>query len=219
MRNKNIVFLGTSHIARQSLIEVKESIKEQKPDIIALELDEKRMHALMGVKKKRRMDFGSIRRIGIKGFLFALFAEWAEKKLGKIVGVSPGSEMKQAIRIARKESIPVALIDQDIEITLKRLSSAITFRERLNFFGDAIKSIFARKSEIEFDLSKVPDKEIIRKLTQNLRQRYPNVYNVLIHERNIAIAKNLKSLSDANSNKKILAILGAGHVHDVSEML
>lgn len=218
MNYKNLVLLGTSHIARQSLNDVKKHIKESKPDIIAIELDRKRMHALMS-KTPKKIQLKSIRQVGLKGFLFLLFGAWAEKKLGKLVGVAPGSEMKEAIRIARKEKIELALVDQDIEITLQRLSKSLTWKEKRNFLADIFKSVFSRKNEIEFDLAAVPNKKIIKQLTSKLKERYPNLYKVLIEERNNAIAKNIKNLADCNPGKKILVILGAGHIDDVLELI
>lgn len=218
MNHKNLVFLGTSHIAAQSLEEVKKHIKDEKPNIIALELDEKRLPVLMS-NKKRKISLASIKNIGLKGFIFSLFAAWAERKLGKLVGVAPGSEMKQAVKIARKEKIEIALVDQDIEITLQRLSKSITWKEKFNFLADILKALFLRKNEMEFDLATVPDKKIIKKLTDKLKEHYPNVYKVLIEERNIAIANNLKRLMDSNTNKKILVILGAGHIDDVAKLI
>ena len=218
MNHKNLVFLGTSHIAKQSLEEVREYIGVEKPSIIALELDKKRLNALMS-KVQRKIGLRDIKTIGLKGFLFSLFGAWAERKLGKLVGVAPGSEMKQAIKIAKKEKIEIALIDQDIEVTLQRLSRAITWKEKLNFLIDVIKAVFIRKKEIEFDLTKVPDKKIIKKLTNKLKERYPNIYKVLIEERNIVIANNVKKVMNSNLNKKILVILGAGHIDDVLELI
>ncbi|MBI2649766.1 TraB/GumN family protein [Candidatus Woesearchaeota archaeon] len=218
MKYKNLVFLGTSHIARQSLGEVKKLIKEEKPGIIALELDKKRLHALMS-KAPRKIDIRSIRQIGLKGFLFSLFGAWAERKLGKLVGVAPGSEMKQAVKIAQKENIKIALIDQDIEITLKRLSKSITWKEKFNFLTDLLKALFSRKKEVEFDLNTVPDKNIIRRLTGKLKERYPNFYRVIIEERNVAIANNIKNLMNSSNDKKILVILGAGHIDEVLELV
>jgi len=217
MKYKNLVFLGTSHIAKQSLGEVKRHIEEEKPSIIALELDRKRLHALMS-KAKRMLELRSIRSIGLKGFLFSLFGAWAEKKLGKLVGVAPGSEMKEAVKIAKRENIEIALIDQDIEVTLQRLSKAITWKEKLNFLIDLLKALFLRKKEIEFDLTTVPDKKMIRKLTSRLKERYPNFYKVLIEERNVVIANNIRKLM-ASNNKKILVILGAGHIDEVLELV
>ena len=218
MKHKNLVFLGTSHIAKQSLEEVESSIKTEKPNIIAIELDKKRLAALMS-KSARKIEIGNIRRIGLKGFLFSLFGAWAEKKLGKLVGVAPGSEMKQAVKIAKKENIKLALVDQDIRITLQRLSKSITWKEKWNFLADIAKALFAGKKEMEFDLTKVPDKNTIRKLTNKLKERYPNVHKVLIEERNEVIANNIKNLMGSIHDKKILVILGAGHIDDVLEII
>ncbi|MBI3027684.1 TraB/GumN family protein [Candidatus Woesearchaeota archaeon] len=214
VKYKNLVLLGTSHIAKQSLNEVKRYIEKETPDIIALELDKKRLPALMS-KRQSKITLKDIKKIGLKGFFFSLFGAWAEKKLGKLVGVSPGSEMKQAIKLARKRGIKVALVDQDIEVTLNRLSNSITWGEKKNFFIDLVKAFFSRKREIEFDLSTVPDKKIIRKMTNKLNERYPSVYKILIEGRNKVIAENLINLMEANNEKKILVILGAGHVEEV----
>ncbi|MBI2652514.1 TraB/GumN family protein [Candidatus Woesearchaeota archaeon] len=218
MRYKNLIFLGTSHIAKQSLNEVKKYIKEETPEIIALELDKKRLNALMS-KTKRKIELRSIMHIGLKGFLFSVLGAWVERKLGKLVGVAPGSEMKQAIKIAKKENIEIALVDQDIEITLKKFSSSITWKEKMNFLADIIKALLTRKKEIEFDLTTVPDKKIIKKLTSKLKERYPNVYKVLIEDRNFVIANNITRLMKSFPDKKILVILGAGHIDDVLELI
>ena len=218
MKYKNLVILGTSHIAKQSLDEVKKYIEEEKPDVIAIELDSKRLPALMS-KTPRKIQLRVIRQIGVKGFVFSLIGAWAEKKLGNLVGVAPGSEMKQAVQIAKKNNIKIALVDQDIEITLKRLSKTLTWKEKWNFAADILKSIFTKGEKIDFDLRKVPEKKIIKKLTSKLKERYPNVHKVLIEERNSVIAGNLRTLMNSNPDKKILAILGAGHVDDVLELV
>ncbi|HLC60437.1 MAG TPA: TraB/GumN family protein [Candidatus Nanoarchaeia archaeon] len=218
MKYGNLVFLGTSHIAKQSLDEVKKYIEEEKPDIVAIELDAKRLPALMS-KAPRKIRLRAIRQIGIKGFVFSLIGAWAEKKLGKLVGVAPGSEMKQAVQIAKKNNIQIALVDQDIEITLRRLSKTLTWKEKWNFAADILKSIFTKGERIDFDLRTVPEKKIIRRLTSRLKERYPNVHKVLIEERNSVIAGNLRNLVNSNPDKKILAILGAGHVDDVLELV
>jgi len=218
MDYKNLAFLGTSHIAKQSLNEVRKSMEEKKPDIVALELDPKRLHALMS-KSPRKISLGSIRHVGLKGFLFSVLGAWAEKKLGKLAGVAPGSEMKEAIKIAKNDGIKLELIDQDIEITLQRISKSITWKEKRNFLADIIKAMFSGKKEIEFDLATVPDRKIIKKLTSKLKERYPNVYKVLIEERNKVIADNIMRLMNSEPDKKILVILGAGHVDDVLELI
>ncbi|MEK6868864.1 MAG: TraB/GumN family protein, partial [Nanoarchaeota archaeon] len=184
-----------------------------KPDIVALELDKRRLYSLF--RKPGKIRIYDIKRIGIKGFIFSLIGAWAEKKLGNMVGVAPGSEMKKAIRLARKNGIKIALIDQDIEITLKRFSKSLTWKEKWNFLADIIKSVFTRKGVIEFDLTKVPSKKVIKKLIEQVKKRYPNVYKVLIEERNEVMANNLHKIMSDYPDKRILAIIGAGHEDDI----
>ncbi len=214
MQYQNLTIIGTSHIAKQSLEEVEEAIEQGKPDIVAIELDRKRLYGLMS-KEKGKISIYDIRRVGLKGFIFSLIGAWAEKKLGQLVGVAPGSEMRKAIMLAKKYKIKIALIDQDIEITLRRLSKALTWKEKWNFIADIMKQIFSGKKEIEFDLTKVPDKKIIRKLIDKVKARYPNIYRVLIEERNEVMAANLEKIMAENEGSKILAIIGAGHEEDI----
>jgi pheromone shutdown protein TraB len=185
---------------------------------VAIELDKNRLPALMS-KKRPKMDFRAIRQVGVKGFVFAMIGAWAEKKLGNLVGVAPGSEMKHAVLLARKNKIRIALVDQDITITLQRLSKSITWKEKWNFIVDVFKAMFSRNKEMEFDLRTVPEKRIIKKLTSKLKERYPNIYKVLIEERNIAIANNVKNIMQNHPDKKILVVLGAGHVDEVLELV
>jgi len=210
MRYKNLIVIGTSHIASQSLDEVKKVIKEEKPDIIALELDKKRLAALVS-KKRSKLRWKDIMRIGVKGYLFSLIGAYVEKKLGAKVGVSPGSEMLSAFKLAKKAKANVALIDQDIEITLRRFSDALTWREKWNFFVDLFKALIFRKSDITFDLSKVPSNKIINKLMKQVKKRYPNIHKVLVVERNKVMARNLANIHFKFPESKIIAIVGAGH--------
>ena len=151
--------------------------------------------------------------------MFALIGAWAEKKLGEYVGVAPGSEMKQAVRLAKKNKIQLALIDQDIEITLRRLSKSLTWKERWNFIVDVFKGVVLRKKEIDFDLRTVPSKKIIKTLINKVKKRYPNIYNVLVKERNEVMAKNLVMLMKSREDEKILAIVGAGHEDEIINLI
>ncbi len=218
MKYKNLTIIGTSHIAKQSLDEVGKFIEDEKPEIIALELDAKRFYALTH-KPRGRVRLYDIRRVGFRGFVFSLIGSWVESKLGQIVNVEPGSEMKLAIKLAKKHKLELALVDQDIEITLKRLSRSLSMKERWNFFADLFKAFVLRKKEVEFDLTKVPEKKLINKLIKQVKERYPNVYRVLVEERNEIMARRLSSLMEKNPDKQVLAILGAGHEEEIISII
>lgn len=210
MKYKNIFVVGTSHIAKESVEEVKNFIANQRPDIVAVELDRSRLAALTS-KRKQKFSFYGLRRVGINGFLFSLLGSWVERKLGEKVGVSPGSEMLSAVNLANQYGAQIALIDQDIEITLKRFSKAFTFKEKWRLFVDVIKGLIFRKAMVSFDLNSVPNAKLIAKLINEVKIRYPNLYAVLVTERNVVMAKRLAKLSADFPNKRILAVVGAGH--------
>ncbi len=216
METKNLTLLGTSHISKESINSVKKIIQEKKPDIVCLELDKGRFMALKGGKRKTTLK--DIRSIGLKGWLFVLLGGWAEKKLGKMVGTTPGAEMMAAIKECEKNKIKIALIDQDIKITLKRFSKELTWKEKFQFIWDLISAPF-KKKKIQFDLNSVPDKELIKTLIDEVRVKYPNVYKVLVVERNVVLARNLAHILKQNPLEKVFAIIGAGHEEEVLDMI
>lgn len=217
MQFKNLYLIGTSHIARESIREIKEKIESIKPGVVAVELDKERLYSLMHENPKAKVSYRSIFKVGVKGFLFALLGKWMSDKLGKAVGIKPGADMKSAVVVASKENIPVALIDQNISITLRRISKAFGWKEKWHFFVDALKGLFFKKKVMEeygldkFDLSKVPEEELIEKMLLHVKKRYPSLYKVLITERNKVMGKNLIFLMKKHPDKEILAVVGAGH--------
>ncbi|HLC58194.1 MAG TPA: TraB/GumN family protein [Candidatus Nanoarchaeia archaeon] len=213
----NIVLIGTSHISIESIQEVTSYINKNKPAIIALELDKPRLHALF---HKQKPSIHDLRHIGIKGFLITLIGHYIESKLGKLVGVSPGDEMKAAALLAKQHKLKLALIDQPINITLKKLSKQLTKKEIFRFFIDILTSIITRKPKIQpFDLKKTPPKAVINQLLSHVKARYPTIYKVLLQERNAIMAKNLYTLATKYPQTSILAIMGAGHQEDVIKTL
>ncbi len=140
---KNLLLLGTSHISIESIKEVKAAIKHYKPHTIALELDLPRFNSLV-YNHKKKLRLKDIKHIGFKGYVFNLIGSIIEKRLGKIVGTSPGDEMKAAVKLAFENKLEIALIDQDIKITLKNISDRMTLREKLRFLGEVFVSAILR---------------------------------------------------------------------------
>jgi pheromone shutdown-related protein TraB len=219
-----LTIIGTSHIAQQSVNEIKRAFMENTPDIVAVELDIQRAAALLQDKPKK-MGWSGAFEVGFRGFLFAKIGQYVQQKLGKMVGVSPGSEMKMALELARKKKLKVAFIDQPIKVTLQNFSKTLTWREKFRFFGDMVKGIFFPKKQLKelglenFDLKKVPEKELIVKMMGKLKKRFPSVYKTLVEDRNRYMVKQLVKLQQENSGKRILVIVGAGHEEGMKELL
>lgn len=215
---QNLVLVGTSHIAQQSVDDVKDAVRKYKPKIIAIELDQKRMNALMH-PSQRTIRISDIGKIGFKGFLFNILGAWLQRKLGKMVGLAPGSEMKMAVHLAKETNAMIALIDQDVHITLRKLSKELTFREKARLTKEMIFGMLFSRQNIKIDLRKVPPEKLIKKLTQRMKKEYPSLYKVLVEERNEYMAKGLYKIMNLYPEEKIVAIVGAGHEEDIVQLL
>ena len=100
-----IKVIGTSHVAKRSVKEIEKVFEEFQPDIIAVELDKRRLQALMEQEKgekDQRLPFSLIKQVGVTGYLFAVIGKSVQKKMGNIMNVNPGVDMLQAVNLAKK---------------------------------------------------------------------------------------------------------------------
>jgi pheromone shutdown-related protein TraB len=213
-----IHIIGTSHIAKESIDKIKESINKINPNFIAVELDKNRLYSLEN-NIQTKPSIKLIKIIGFQGYLFSLIGGYLQKKLGNIVGIKPGSDMLTAVKTAKEKNIKIALIDQPIEITMKRFSKLFSFKDKISLLKDIIKGIFSKKHRIKFDLTKVPEEKLIEKLIETMRINYPGLYQSLIHERNIYMAKRIENIAKNNTESIILVVIGAGHKKGIIEEL
>lgn len=214
----HIILLGTSHIAEQSIKNLKKAFKEHNPDIIGVELDRQRLHALM-TNQKPNYSPAMIRHIGLKGYLFAIIGGFFQRKMGRMVGIQPGADMKAAANIAQKNKKQLLLMDRDITLTLKRLSKTMTKKEKWRFISDILFGKFKKQPKINIDLKQIPDDKLIITLIEQLKGRYPTFYKVLVDERNHFMVRQLIATAQHNPDKTILAVVGAGHVKGMQKLL
>ncbi|MBN1275193.1 TraB/GumN family protein [Candidatus Woesearchaeota archaeon] len=208
----HITFLGTSHIAEQSVNAITKAVEETKPDIIAVELDRQRLHALLS-NQKPSYSPRIIKHVGISGYLFAVIGSYFQQKLGRAVGMRPGADMKAAADLARQHQLPLLLLDQDIQVTLRKLSHTLTKKEKRRFLSDLLFGRWKKQPKIRIDLKKVPEAKLITTLLEQLKDRYPSFHKVLVEDRNHYMARKLAAAALQEQDKRILVIVGAGHLN------
>jgi pheromone shutdown protein TraB len=99
-----------------------------------------------------------------------------------------------------------------------------TWREKLRVFADVVRAALFPKRELkkrgleQFDLKKVPSKDVIAKLIKDLRERYPSLYKVLIEERNQYMVRKLREIAPKYDGL-VVAVVGAGHEEGMLELL
>lgn len=221
-RIDNIVILGTSHVAKQSVKEIENSINVLEPEVVAIELDYSRFKRLMSKKEKNeKVDtMKMIKEFGVAGYAFMLAGSYVQKKVGKSLGIEAGIDMKSAYLKAREKKIPTALIDLDIKYTIKKISKLSFARKSSMFFNIIFKSFKKEyRNTLQFDVKKgVPDDEFISKAIGILRKEVPDLYKILIADRNKYMVDKLLALRN-NHEGVIIAVVGAGHVEGMYELL
>ncbi|MCZ7385633.1 MAG: TraB/GumN family protein, partial [Candidatus Methanoperedens sp.] len=211
-----VTIVGTAHVSEKSISEVNQIIEREKPDIVAVELDRGRYQALKGEEEVREINVKDLLSGGkFNYFLLQWLLGFVQKKIGADMGVKPGAEMLAAIETAEKSGARVALIDRDIQITLGRFWSKMSFFEKLKLFGSLIGATFGIGTK-EIDIDTVTDEDVVTQLVSELRKVAPSAASILIDERDAFMAKNLIDLSKEGN---VVAVVGAGHREGIKKYL
>lgn len=210
-----ITLLGVAHISEESVREVEEGIRSLKPGVVAVELCEARYQGL--TRRHRTPIFELIKGNNSAMLLANVLLPFLQLKLAEEVGIKPGREMLRAVEVARESGIPIALIDRDIRVTLGRAVARMGFFEKLRVLKELLKTFRASKEEIEREISRARIASGLEEMLQEFRDLSPNMYEVLIRERDAYMAWRLMDLEEKYGS--VLAVVGAGHKKGIQGFL
>jgi len=201
-----LMLVGTSHVSKQSARDVEDAILDA--DVVAIELDRGRAQGLLSGK---RAGFGELRaHLGLRTALLATTLRWLQERIAASLDVTPGLEMKTALENAGKAKKTVALIDRDISVTMHRLRAAFGWREFLQLCKDSFRR---RKVPVH------PTDDFVDQILGEMREKYPRLYTVMVAERDVYMAGALVKLAEHYRGKRIVAIVGKGHVPGMREQI
>ena len=211
----NLRILGTAHVATASVEAVRHHIAEYQPDIVAVELCKSRHDALTS---DRRLDKEGLLKVVKEGkaplVLIQSLLAAEQRKLGLDEGQQPGAELIAAVEEAKAAGLEVALVDRDIQVTLRRAWKNMRFIEKFR----VLKSLLGQDDgeEVPDVNTLLDDSDLLSSLMEELRGFSPGAGKVLIDERDEYLATKISAL---NSDKKVLAVVGAGHLAGIEEYL
>ena len=218
-----IVIVGTAHVSEKSVEEVKEAIKRERPDIVAVELCRGRYEALQNQNQSQSSSTElPIREMLTGGKFYFLLVQvllsYVQKKIGTEMGVDPGSEMIAAIDAAKAEGHEIALIDRDIQVTMQRFWSSMGFFEKGRMMWELLSAALGIGGGQEIDMDNITNSDAISVLTEELRDTAPNASRTLIDERDAFLAGSLLNLV-SREGKTVVAVVGAGHKPGIQRYL
>ncbi len=215
--DENLRIIGTAHVSKDSVELVDKQIEEWGPDVVAIELCNSRAQAL---KDERRLDQEGLRKVIKEGkaplVLIQSMLAAEQRRLGMDEGVQPGAELLGAMNSAEEKNIEVALVDRDIQITLRRAWRNMGLREKWRILWGLV----APEEDSEEDIPEINEllsnKDLLSELMEELKQIAPSAGEVLVDERDEYLATKIE---DQRSKGKVLAVIGAGHLDGVSKRL
>lgn len=210
---KQVIIVGTAHISKESIELVNKTIEEEQPDVIGVELDKDRLEQLLLGKKWQETNLVEIIKTG-KTYLFLLniFLSNMQRQIGKQIGIQPGSEMLTAIKKAQEKKVPIQLLDRDVRITLKKAFSEMSLKEKIVLGSSFVAGFFGAGERVtEEKIEELKKEDLINNLMKELGKQFPSIKKVLVDERDLYIAEMIKH----SPGKKIVAVVGAGHVEGI----
>lgn len=220
MKRECLTIIGTAHVSEESVNEVKDAIYEQRPEIVAIELDRGRYTKLKqqmnGIVEDETISVTQIiKENKVALFFTTTLLGYFQSKVGADVDVKPGSEMIGAIEASEDLGIPIALIDRNISITLQRALNKMGFIEKLKFLFGLIASVLGFGDEEEVDIEELKNPENIDDLMEMFKDEAPSVHEVLVHERDAYLAGKIMQIPYDH----VIAVVGAGHKPGIEKYL
>ena len=229
-----IHIIGTAHVSQKSVDEVRETVDAVNPDVIAIELDQGRFATLKKQMKEEEdakagisSDDTDAKAPEVKSILsgnfMVMIVQWllayVQRKIGFNVGVEPGAEMKEAIRLAEERGIRLMLIDRDINTTLARFWGGMRLREKIKLIWVLLRSVTGDDDEVdELDavtVDSLTNQDMIDAALKEFHQFSPAGAHALIDERDAYLAHGVVALEHSHFERAVV-VCGAGHVPGIT---
>ena len=212
---ENLRLLGTAHVATSSVEAVRQQIDAYQPDVVAVELCQSRHDTLVS---DRRLDKEGLLKVIKEGkapmVLLQSMLSAEQRKLGINEGQQPGAELLAAVQAANAVGCEVALVDRDTQTTLRRAWKRMRLREKWRLLSSLLAD---EDDDEEIDVDQLlQDSDLLSSMMEELKGFSPGAGEVLIDERDTYIAAKLNAIDE---NKRILAVLGAGHLNGVAQKI
>lgn len=220
VRETECVLLGTAHISKQSAAQVKAEIASGSYDAIAVELCKNRYDNMRHPDRFANTDLWQVIRQGKTGMMMANLALGAyQKRLADGFEIEPGLDMKTAIEGASAAGLELFLIDRDIGITLKRVYRSLSLWRALELFAGLLNSVLSREKISEEAINRLKQGDMLESALTEFANKSPDLYTPLIQERDRYMAARLQQLAETEKPRRMLVVVGAGHVAGMTHYL
>ncbi|SES64532.1 pheromone shutdown-related protein TraB [Nitrosomonas marina] len=217
---RSITMLGTAHVSKASADKVQELIATGNYDAVAVELCPSRHKAIVNPDAMAKMDLFQVIKNGQASMVAASLALGAfQQRMAEQFGIEPGAEMRVAIKDAQAAHLPVILIDREIGVTLKRIYHNVPWWKRMGLLGGLIHSVISKEKVSAEEIEKLKEGDVLESTFSQFAEDEKDLFKPLISERDEYMAARLIKESRENNYQHILAIVGAGHMSGIQQII
>jgi len=215
-QGKEIILIGTAHVSRHSAQLVENTILEQNPDTVCVELCATRLASLQDADRWRNMDIVKVikQKKALMLFMNLLLASF-QKKIADKFDIKPGQEMINAIESAKKTNALIVPCDREIQITLSRVWRGMGFWEKMKLMASIVFSFGESDGIQEEDIERMKQEDILQTLLADVKEAHPIIERALIDERDQYLSQSIRSAP----GDKIVAVVGAAHVPGIKRYM
>lgn len=212
--DKEITLIGTAHVSKESADLVNKVIGDEKPDTVCIELCQSRYQSMTQQNKWQDTDLIKVIKEK-KAFLLLsnLMLVSFQKRIGQKLGIKPGAEIMQAIQAAKAVGANIHLSDRDIRTTLSRTWRLMGLWTKIKLIAQFVVSMGEVDNIKEEDIEKIKQRDVLDTLLSEIGEKLPELRRILIDERDQYLAYKIRTAP----GKKIVAVVGAGHVPGIEK--
>ncbi len=215
-----IVLLGTAHVSPASVEAVRALLATGEYDAVAVELCASRQRAMFDPDAMSRLDLFSVmknRQVAMVAASLALGAY--QMRIAEQYGIEPGAELRAAIDGAIDGGLPLALIDRDIGLTLRRTYASVPWWRRMELVGGLLSSVLSREKIEESEIERLKQGDMLESTFAEFAEQSETLYRPVIEERDRYMAASLRRFAEERGAGRVLAVVGAGHLAGIERYL
>lgn len=211
---RRFYLVGTAHVSKDSADLVEKTIRERKPDTVALELCDSRYETLSNPERWKETDIYTVIKSGRAYVLMAQFAlATFQKKLADEFGIRPGEEMHRAMQVSHETGANISLVDREVRTTLKRAWASAGFFTLIKIMFSMFASMFETQEISQEDIEKLKTGGELALAIDEFSGSLPGVKTALIDERDQYLAAKIL----ASPGDTVVAVIGAAHVPGIKK--
>lgn len=219
----SITFVPSVHYSQAHVRRVEEVIREANPDVVAVELDDRRFKRMDRGEEADPMEVAE-ELPGPASLAYLAFSK-IQESLVRFQGMeTEDTDMNAALRTAAMTDTPVALIDDPMTDTFTNIIDNVSLSdvpeilarqqdmdpEKLEQIQEAQKKMMENREEVEHG-------DDVQEMVDSMREFAPGFTEAMLDNRDRSMAERLHKIRE--NGHDVVAIIGAAHHNGILDNL